>query len=225
MGSGVIDLHSHILPGVDDGVRTLNEACDSRLVAAADGVTAIAATPHVRADYPTTAEVMEAGVAESARGLSRRRHRRPGRPRGRGRPRPALGRAPAGAPPLHDSRRRGATSCSSFPTAAGRSRSTPPSPRLVQRGITPLLAHPERNPEVQDRPDRVAALVEAGALVQVTAASLDGGSTGRPSRRPSGCSSSASSTCSRATRMVHTSSAKAWPPRRNGRRRRTRRAT
>jgi protein-tyrosine phosphatase len=44
--------------------------------------------------------------------------------------------------------------------------------RLVQRGITPLLAHPERNPEVQDRPDRVAPLVQAGALVQVTAASI-----------------------------------------------------
>ena len=45
---------------------------------------------------------------------------------------------------------------------------------LVRQGITPLLAHPERNPEVQDRPARVEALVEAGALVQVTAASLDG---------------------------------------------------
>ena len=37
-----------------------------------------------------------------------------------------------------------------------------------------MLAHPERNPEVQDRPARVEALVEAGALVQVTGASLDG---------------------------------------------------
>jgi protein-tyrosine phosphatase len=45
---------------------------------------------------------------------------------------------------------------------------------LVRRGITPLLAHPERNPEVQDRPARIDALVEAGALVQVTGASLDG---------------------------------------------------
>ena len=37
-----------------------------------------------------------------------------------------------------------------------------------------MLAHPERNPEVQDRPDRVRGLVEDGALVQVTAASLEG---------------------------------------------------
>ena len=45
---------------------------------------------------------------------------------------------------------------------------------LVGQGVTPLLAHPERNPEVQDRPERLGELVAAGALVQVTAASLDG---------------------------------------------------
>jgi tRNA (guanine-N1)-methyltransferase len=45
---------------------------------------------------------------------------------------------------------------------------------LVHSGVTPLLAHPERNPEVQDRPDRVRELVDAGALVQVTASSLAG---------------------------------------------------
>jgi protein-tyrosine phosphatase len=32
---------------------------------------------------------------------------------------------------------------------------------LVRGGITPLLAHPERNPEVQERPARIEALVEA----------------------------------------------------------------
>ena len=45
---------------------------------------------------------------------------------------------------------------------------------LRRRGITPVLAHPERNPEVQRSPARVAPLVAAGALVQLTAASVDG---------------------------------------------------
>jgi protein-tyrosine phosphatase len=45
---------------------------------------------------------------------------------------------------------------------------------LLRMGVTPLLAHPERNPEVQDRPERLEPLIAAGALVQVTAASLDG---------------------------------------------------
>ena len=42
-------------------------------------------------------------------------------------------------------------------------------------GITPVLAHPERNPEVQDRPARIQELVELGALLQITAGSIAGG--------------------------------------------------
>ena len=61
---GLIDLHCHVLPGVDDGVRTLGEAVELARAAEADGVMAIAATPHVRDDYPTSAETMEAKVAE-----------------------------------------------------------------------------------------------------------------------------------------------------------------
>ena len=45
---------------------------------------------------------------------------------------------------------------------------------LRRLGMTAMLAHPERNPEVQDRPDRLAAVVRDGALVQITSASLDG---------------------------------------------------
>jgi protein-tyrosine phosphatase len=46
--------------------------------------------------------------------------------------------------------------------------------RLRQRGVTAVLAHPERNPGVQDRPETIDGLIAAGALVQLTAASLDG---------------------------------------------------
>ena len=59
----MIDLHSHILPGLDDGARTLEDAVDIARAAAADGIRTIAATPHVRDDYPTSADAMEAGVA------------------------------------------------------------------------------------------------------------------------------------------------------------------
>ncbi len=45
---------------------------------------------------------------------------------------------------------------------------------LLATRITPVLAHPERNPEVQERPDRLERLVEGGVLVQLTAASVDG---------------------------------------------------
>jgi hypothetical protein len=58
----VIDLHTHILPGVDDGARTLEDALDMARAFVADGVTTIAATPHVRDDYPTSPDVMERGL-------------------------------------------------------------------------------------------------------------------------------------------------------------------
>ena len=59
----MIDLHSHILPGVDDGVATLEEARALARAVMADGATAIAATPHVREDWPTSADRMEEAVA------------------------------------------------------------------------------------------------------------------------------------------------------------------
>ena len=46
--------------------------------------------------------------------------------------------------------------------------------RLVRGGTTPVVAHPERSIEVQAAPERLRSVVEAGALVQLTAASLDG---------------------------------------------------
>lgn len=44
----MIDLHSHILPGIDDGARTLQESVEMCRLAAADGCSAMVATPHQR---------------------------------------------------------------------------------------------------------------------------------------------------------------------------------
>ena len=60
----MIDLHAHILPGLDDGVATLEEARELARRAAGEGVTAIAATPHVRDDYPTSAAQMQQALAQ-----------------------------------------------------------------------------------------------------------------------------------------------------------------
>jgi len=45
----MIDLHTHLLPGVDDGARSLDVACAALRRLAADGVTCVVCTPHVRA--------------------------------------------------------------------------------------------------------------------------------------------------------------------------------
>ena len=46
--------------------------------------------------------------------------------------------------------------------------------RLAGEGFRLVLAHPERNQEVQTRPERLQEFVDVGMLVQLTAASVDG---------------------------------------------------
>lgn len=46
----MIDLHSHILPGLDDGAQTLEESLAMARVAVDGGVASMAATPHCRED-------------------------------------------------------------------------------------------------------------------------------------------------------------------------------
>jgi len=60
----VIDLHTHILPGIDDGVKTMDDAIQFARVAVDDGTTTIVATPHYRDGFyiNSRADVL-AGVA------------------------------------------------------------------------------------------------------------------------------------------------------------------
>jgi protein-tyrosine phosphatase len=169
----VIDLHSHILAGVDDGARDLSESVEIARAAVADGVSLVAATPHVRHDFPTTPETMEtlvqelrdvltaAGVALELRTggeialdrldlLSRDDLRRFGLG---GNPEYLLLETPYYGWPLDLSLR---------------------VTKLRRLGITAVIAHPERNPEVQMQAELLRPLVEQGALVQVTSASIDG---------------------------------------------------
>ena len=169
----MIDLHTHILPGLDDGARTLDEALDMARAFVADGVTAIAATPHVRDDYPTSADVMLRAVEALRRALE-----------DAGVPLAVLPGAELAVDWIArlDEAELGRLSL------AGSGRyilvETPYygwPVELVERllrlrvaGFTPVLAHPERNGEVQAAPSLLAPLVHGGTLVQVTAASLDG---------------------------------------------------
>ena len=47
----MIDLHTHILPGVDDGVKTEDDAVAFARVAVADGIRTIVATPHCKEGF------------------------------------------------------------------------------------------------------------------------------------------------------------------------------
>lgn len=59
----MIDLHCHLLPGIDDGPGTLDEAVAVALASHESGVTTAVATPHYSHRYPTAVD--EAGEALS----------------------------------------------------------------------------------------------------------------------------------------------------------------
>jgi protein-tyrosine phosphatase len=169
----VIDLHSHILPRLDDGARTLDDSIAIARAAVEDGVRVIAATPHVRDDYPTSVTEMQRALAQVRAALAQDGIE--------------LDVRPGGELAYGELMRLSATELRGF-ALAGNPRylliETPYSvwplgladtvARLHAQGITAVIAHPERNRDVQNDFEHVAALVRRGALVQVTAASVDG---------------------------------------------------
>jgi protein-tyrosine phosphatase len=177
----VIDLHSHILPGVDDGPATLEESLDMARAAVADGIEAIAATPHVRDDYPTSPDTMERLVAELREALVADAIPLELLPGGE----IALDRLDDLSP--DDLRRFGLGGSEAhvlleFPYFGWPLALEDRVFRLAAEGVRAVIAHPERNGEVQLAPERLEPIVRAGGLVQLTAASLDG-RLGRRSRR------------------------------------------
>ena len=162
----MIDLHCHILPGVDDGSLDLADSLAMARQAVNDGIERVCATPHIRHDHDVRieqiagrienlnralrdeelpVEILQGGeVAETAvEGLSEEE----------------LGRVSLGsgnwillepAPgPLGDT----------LIARVG---------HLAERGRRALIAHPERHLSA-DMYERIAALIAEGALVQATA--------------------------------------------------------
>lgn len=55
----MIDLHAHLLPGIDDGAKTLDDALEMARMAVADGIKTLACTPHI---YPGMYDNDSAGI-------------------------------------------------------------------------------------------------------------------------------------------------------------------
>jgi protein-tyrosine phosphatase len=169
----MIDLHCHILAGVDDGALDLADSIAMARQADADGVALVCATPHIRHDHDVAIAELADRVAELNRALE------------------AAGtqaRVLSGgevaetiAARLDDARLRAVTL-----GGGGRWILLEPRPgpladsltatvdRLAARGLRCVIAHPERH-LAPDLVERLAALVRRGALVQATAAFIEDG--------------------------------------------------
>ena len=168
----MIDLHCHILPGLDDGAANDAEALKMAKELLAEGVETVVATPHINGVYaPNMAEIQY--EVEHCQGLFAR-HGLPLRllPGGeitmnvdtldlwRRGLLPGLGGGQAlllELPPLFlaEGARRWIEDCTAM-------------------GTVVVIAHPERNPTLIRDPKLLEILRYAGARLQLTAASLDG---------------------------------------------------
>ncbi len=168
----MIDLHCHLLPGVDDGPPTVPDAVSLARALAAAGVEAAVVTPHI--DHTWSVDPYEIAPAVAAL-------------------RPVLEDADVQLA-LHvgaevaldrlldlDDAARDAIRLGGGPYLLVESPHAMVSGAflsvlhdLLAQGERIVLAHPERCPSFQRRPASLAALVDAGALCSITAGSMQG---------------------------------------------------
>lgn len=176
----MIDLHAHILPAIDDGPPTTEAALEMARTAAGAGTRAIATTSHVgymmnvaieqivHARDGLTARLAHEGIDLELLAGGEVAHDR--------------------LPDLTEDELRAVTlgggsyvllECPFAPIGDGLE---PLVADLHERGFGVLLAHPERSASFQGDPGLLAALVDQGALAQVTVGALTGHFGGVPQR-------------------------------------------
>lgn len=164
----MIDVHTHILWGLDDGAKTRADSLAMLKIAADSGTTGLVASPHADLQFKYDAALVDDRIAD-------------------------LNAATGGVPKLYrgcdfhlsleniqDALRdpskftihRGPYLLVEFADIFIPSTTDEVFRQFLDRGIVPVLTHPERNPILQDHLERVAHWVEMGCLAQVTAQSL-----------------------------------------------------
>jgi len=169
---GITDFHNHVIPGVDDGATDEAETVSALSAMAAEGVTAVVATPHVRL-FASGQGSVEGRLAEIDQGWERLLACAGAMPLKRG----AELRLDTVDPDLEDARLRLGGSrfaLVEYPFFAVPPRSTRVLALVVNRGWIPIVAHPERYTGIDAGLDTVREWREAGALIQVNIGSLLG---------------------------------------------------
>lgn len=169
----MIDLHSHLLPGIDDGAPDLETSLEMARIAVADGITTMACTPHI---YPGLYENNGPDILRRVAALQAELQ-------DAGIPLTLVAGCDAHLTPTMVAE----LNSGHIPTLAG-SRYflfEPPHhvapPRLEQSvlatldaGYMPIITHPERLSWIESHYDTMKGLARAGAWMQLTAGSITG---------------------------------------------------
>ena len=172
----MIDLHCHFLPGVDDGARTLDDALALAAASVANGISHAVLTPHVHPGFFDNSlstltpvfthyqvSLKEAGIALQAfLGGEVRLHPDAFALLATG-DLPSIGQ-------LGDDR----IVLLEFPDGQIPAGAMAACKYFAGKGVRWLIAHPERNKEIMRDPLRIKPFVDAGCLLQLTAASVIG---------------------------------------------------
>jgi protein-tyrosine phosphatase len=198
----MIDLHCHILSGLDDGPGTVEESLAMARMGYGDGIRVVVATPHtLNGFHHNGRSAILAKVEEFKQALTRCRvqsgecaeRRTPNSELGslgaeRRTPNAELKILPGSDVRLCEKTLQeldegsvltigdeGKYILLEFPTASVPSQSESLLAQFLKRGIVPIITHPERNMEIVRRPERYYEMIRMGCLGQVTAMSLTGG--------------------------------------------------
>ncbi|MEM1502835.1 CpsB/CapC family capsule biosynthesis tyrosine phosphatase [Domibacillus sp. 8LH] len=169
----MIDIHCHILPGVDDGARDLVQSLEMAEAAQKEGITTIVATPHHQnGSYNNEKGAIEQDVDFLNKQLA------------------SAGidvKIAAGQEVrlygelLEDYHQNKLLTVNhsthmlvEFPSSSIPGFAEQLLFDMQLNGITPIIVHPERNAAIAENPDRLYKLIKNGALSQVTAASVNG---------------------------------------------------
>src|SRR5260370_4243826 len=166
----MIDIHSHILYGLDDGARSFEESLEMLRIATAAGTTDIVATPHANGHFPYSPDLIQQRLSElrTAARATIRIH---------------LGCdfhlsyeniQDALVNPSKYAINSKTYLLVEFPENSIYRTARDIVAKLLERGLVPVITHPERNRVLQGRMGDLEAWVEDGCLVQITAQALLG---------------------------------------------------
>jgi len=170
----MIDIHAHILPQLDDGAKTPEEALAMCRIAADDGITAIIATPHtMNGAYLNTRETIIEKVKELNGTLEENNINLKVYPGSDVRiyPRIISDVEEGKVLTLNNNKR---YILLEMPHQTIPAMALDILSHLADSGIIPIVSHPERNEQVLRRFEILAEMKERGALLQLTAMSITG---------------------------------------------------